>query len=500
MAKYIRAELGQEDARQLSYHPESQIILDINPLEFLWMVDPKFLSKTSNAFFPSSYDKVKDRLEKEQPLDSVWLDVNVRTGEILNHEGRHRCLAAIELDIPTVPAILYLKQGKPLSYVNGAEQYIDTPIIQQLIKELKGSNITYVGQARDTYLDSKTPPDTETLTETIVTEPPELLALIERFHIVQTDWKQVVEAYYALTDERNPLRDALLPSFDHLHTCILETARIDVVIVRKGRDKRPVTNWHKVVEAVLDHYRETVPRLEEFITDAAAQYTRFKPGSAPVLDTREKDTPTTEARIQAQIWVWLKNKVQALIQRYDRSLDKLQRRLRDAGFYIEEEEGFTETLYLPNILHSLCLREGSRLNSTLKQRVLHELETAIRALPVLHAQAEQFIEALTLETEQTILENVVDILDNQGWGITHEGTGIMRIIGSSPKHSWLDDPVIVRTDFWYDRHTRLWVVEDKDAEENTVGDARYYGSKGEAVRDVKRSEAERTSSHGVDTP
>lgn len=331
------------------------------------------------------------------------------------------------------------------------------------------------------------------LTETIVTTPPELLALIERFHTVQTNWKQVVEAYYALTDERNPLRDALLPSFDHLHTCILETARIDVIIVRKGRDKRPVTNWHKVVEAVLDHYRETVPKLEEFITDATTQYTQFKPGSAPVLDTQEKDTPTTEARIQAQIWVWLKNKVQDLIQRYDRSLDKLQRRLREAGFYIEEEEGFTETLYLPNLLHSLCLREGSRLNPTLKQRVLHELETVTRALPVLHTQTEQFADALTLEAEQTILEDVLDTLDKHGWETTHKGASEMEnvvkqsfISLKNPEQNKVSPArKITQIDYWYDRHSRCWVVQDKDEDGNQIGVVSYHGSKASALKDVQ---------------
>ncbi len=39
----------------------------------------------------------------------------------------------------------------------------------------------------------------------------------------------------------------------------------------------------------------------------------------------------------------------------------------------------------------------------------------------------------------------------------------------------------VKVDRWYDRRTRSWVVQLKDAEDNQVEQAQYFGSKREAV-------------------
>lgn len=45
------------------------------------------------------------------------------------------------------------------------------------------------------------------------------------------------------------------------------------------------------------------------------------------------------------------------------------------------------------------------------------------------------------------------------------------------------DSVITIVDVWYDPHIKSWVVQDKDAEGNQVGDSRYYGDKAAAFHD-----------------
>lgn len=38
----------------------------------------------------------------------------------------------------------------------------------------------------------------------------------------------------------------------------------------------------------------------------------------------------------------------------------------------------------------------------------------------------------------------------------------------------------VTVDRWYDRHSRSWVVQKKDADGNQIGNAEYVGSRREA--------------------
>jgi hypothetical protein len=43
----------------------------------------------------------------------------------------------------------------------------------------------------------------------------------------------------------------------------------------------------------------------------------------------------------------------------------------------------------------------------------------------------------------------------------------------------------VKTDRWYDRHVRSWVVQAKDADDNQVGAAVYVYSRREAIAEEK---------------
>lgn len=46
--------------------------------------------------------------------------------------------------------------------------------------------------------------------------------------------------------------------------------------------------------------------------------------------------------------------------------------------------------------------------------------------------------------------------------------------------------IAVKTDRWYDRHSRSWVVQAKDALDNQVGEAIYVYTKREAVAEERQ--------------
>lgn len=86
------------------YQKNSQQEVRMSPQTFLRLAVPKL------AFSQESLDKLKQRMVSNQEIDPPYLDVDIDSGEILSHEGRHRSQAAIELGITEMPVILYFKR------------------------------------------------------------------------------------------------------------------------------------------------------------------------------------------------------------------------------------------------------------------------------------------------------------------------------------------------------------------------------------------------------
>jgi ParB-like nuclease domain. len=55
---------------------------------------------------------LKEKMERGVEIDPLYLDLDVSTCTIVDHEGRHRALAAQELKTSRVPVIVYHKDGK----------------------------------------------------------------------------------------------------------------------------------------------------------------------------------------------------------------------------------------------------------------------------------------------------------------------------------------------------------------------------------------------------
>lgn len=54
-------------------------------------------------------------------------------------------------------------------------------------------------------------------------------------------------------------------------------------------------------------------------------------------------------------------------------------------------------------------------------------------------------------------------------------------------------PRIAKIDSWYDRHTRSWVIQKKDAEGNQIGAADYAGTKADRDAYIRDAEADRAA-------
>ena len=102
--QYILAEGKDQDANIIGYKPQSE--------KLVWMAPAQFLSLTPPAYYDKkSLKKIKERLKAKQPIDALWMDVDITTWQVQRHEGRHRAKTAQDLGIAKVPVVLYAKNG-----------------------------------------------------------------------------------------------------------------------------------------------------------------------------------------------------------------------------------------------------------------------------------------------------------------------------------------------------------------------------------------------------
>lgn len=105
------------------YKPDSQMLI--------WMKPSEFLDKTPELspehWESQSTHKIIDRLtykmKKDIPIDPLFLDINIESCKVINHEGRHRAMAAEKTGIARVPVIIYLR-GNHRSYVS-VNEYLE---------------------------------------------------------------------------------------------------------------------------------------------------------------------------------------------------------------------------------------------------------------------------------------------------------------------------------------------------------------------------------------
>ncbi len=94
------------------HKPDSQMLIWMKPSEFLDK-SPKLSEKDWSALSTRTVIKeLSDKMEKDVPIDPLFLDIDTVNCKVANHEGRHRAMAAKEVGIARVPVIIYLKDDK----------------------------------------------------------------------------------------------------------------------------------------------------------------------------------------------------------------------------------------------------------------------------------------------------------------------------------------------------------------------------------------------------
>lgn len=80
----------------------------------VWMKPSEFLEKTPKIIFQklTAVNNLAEKMKKDIPIDPLFLDIDIVNCKVINHEGRHRAMAAEKAGISKVPVIIYLKDDQ----------------------------------------------------------------------------------------------------------------------------------------------------------------------------------------------------------------------------------------------------------------------------------------------------------------------------------------------------------------------------------------------------
>jgi hypothetical protein len=124
MSNTIKSIMKFSPKEQLFGHKsESQMLIWMKPLEFLDKTperNPEYWKSPSTSMH---LDMLGSKMKKDVPIDPLFLDINIESCEVINHEGRHRAMAAEKIGIERVPVIIYLR-GNHRKYVS-VNEYLE---------------------------------------------------------------------------------------------------------------------------------------------------------------------------------------------------------------------------------------------------------------------------------------------------------------------------------------------------------------------------------------
>ena len=99
---------------QVSGYEKSRKLVRMSPKEYLELALPKshdYSRFDANAYDQESLKNLRYRMEEELEIDPPSFTVDMESGAIINHSGRHRAYIAYELGIKQIPVIVYFKHA-----------------------------------------------------------------------------------------------------------------------------------------------------------------------------------------------------------------------------------------------------------------------------------------------------------------------------------------------------------------------------------------------------
>lgn len=126
--QHTRRRFVKAPAEHLTYFkPKSQFEISMQPSDFLNAVGPWSRESISEE----GVKELMGRMEGDLEIDPLFLDVDLKLGKVVAHEGRHRAIAAERLGIETLPVLVYL-------YTKGEGYQEATPKSIERAKQILG--------------------------------------------------------------------------------------------------------------------------------------------------------------------------------------------------------------------------------------------------------------------------------------------------------------------------------------------------------------------------
>jgi len=96
--------------RSESYKTWARRLVHMSPTKFL------SLCTKPPQWSQSSIKGIQNRIKQGKAVETPYLDVNIKTGEVTGHEGRHRAIVARRMGIKKIPVHVYFKEYKKGQY------------------------------------------------------------------------------------------------------------------------------------------------------------------------------------------------------------------------------------------------------------------------------------------------------------------------------------------------------------------------------------------------
>lgn len=118
-------------------YEDSRQVINMNPEEYLKLALPN--SKDYDRFDERAYDKgslenLRNRMKKELEIDPPSFTIDLESGSIIGHSGRHRAFTAWQLGFETIPVVIYYKYAGTYAQKYGMK----VPQNMQFKSELEG--------------------------------------------------------------------------------------------------------------------------------------------------------------------------------------------------------------------------------------------------------------------------------------------------------------------------------------------------------------------------